>query len=41
LLSGDWDINVIAKNEAAELSSEQIFGALCNIFERISDRESS
>ena len=37
LLSGDWDINVIAKKEAADLSSEKIFGSLCNIFERISN----
>jgi len=36
LLSGEWDINIIAKREAAELSSEKIFAALQNIFERIS-----
>ena len=41
LLSGDWDINVIAKKEAADLSSEKIFGSLCNIFERISNRDGS
>lgn len=41
LLSGEWDINVIAKKEAADLSSEKIFESLCNIFERISNREGS
>jgi ribonuclease P protein component len=41
LLSGEWDINVIAKKEAADLSSENIFESLCNIFERISNREGS
>ena len=41
LLSGDWDINVIAKKKAADLSSEKIFGSLCNIFERISNRDGS
>jgi ribonuclease P protein component len=38
LISGKWDINVIAKKEAADLSSEEIFGSLQNIFERISRR---
>ncbi len=37
LLSGEWDINIIAKKEAADLSSEKIFGSLRNIFERISN----
>ena len=38
LISGKWDINVIAKKEAADLSSAEIFGSLQNIFERISRR---
>jgi RNase P protein component len=37
LLSGEWDINIIAKKEAADLSSEKIFGSLRHIFERISN----
>ena len=36
LILGEWDINIIAKQEAADLSSEKIFGSLQNIFERIS-----
>lgn len=36
LILGEWDINIIAKREAADLSSEKIFGSLQNIFERIS-----
>ena len=39
LLSGYWDLNVIAKKEAADLSSEKIFDSLCNVFERISNRD--
>ncbi|UCF94013.1 MAG: ribonuclease P protein component [Desulfobacterales bacterium] len=35
-LKGDWDINVIAKKEAGELSSPMFFGSLQNLFERIS-----
>jgi ribonuclease P protein component len=38
-LSGIWDINVIAKKEAADLSSDMIFDALCDVFERISNRD--
>ena len=38
LISGTWDINVIAKKEAVDLSSEEIFSSLQNIFERISRR---
>jgi ribonuclease P protein component len=38
LISGKWDINVIVKKEAADLSSEELFGSLQNIFERISRR---
>ncbi|UCG06137.1 MAG: ribonuclease P protein component [Desulfobacterales bacterium] len=38
LILGKWDINVIAKKEAADLSSKEIFGSLQNIFERISRR---
>ena len=41
LLAGDWDINVIARKEAAGLSSEKIFETLCNIFERISNCDGS
>ena len=39
LLSGHWDINVIAKKEAADLSSQKIFDSLGNVFERISNRD--
>ncbi len=39
LLSGYWDINVIAKKEAADLSAQKIFESLCNVFERISNRD--
>lgn len=39
LLSGYWDINVIAKKEAANLSSDKIFDSLCILFERISNRD--
>ena len=39
LLSGYWDINVIAKKEAADLSSQKIFDSLGNVFERISNRD--
>lgn len=35
-LTGFWDINIIAKKESADLSSEKAFAALQNIFERIS-----
>jgi len=37
-LTGNWDINIIAKKEAADLSSEQAFASLKNIFDRISNR---
>ncbi len=36
LLSGEWDINIIAKKEAADLSSEKVFASLQDIFEKIS-----
>jgi ribonuclease P protein component len=36
LLSGEWDINIIAKKESADLSSEKVFASLQNIFKRIS-----
>ena len=38
LISGTWDINVVVKREAADLSSQEIFSSLQNIFERISRR---
>lgn len=38
LISGEWDINIIAKKEAADLSSEEIFESLQSIFKRISSR---
>jgi ribonuclease P protein component len=34
-LKGFWDINVIAKNEAAELNSKQIFLSLEDLFETL------
>lgn len=37
VLAGEWDINIIAKKEAADLSSQKIFAALQDIFERISN----
>ena len=36
VITGIWDINVIAKQEAATLSSEQVFSSLQDIFGRIS-----
>jgi ribonuclease P protein component len=35
-ISGVWDINIIAKNQIADISSEQAYRALQNIFIRIS-----
>jgi len=35
-ISGAWDINIIAKNQIADISSEQAYRALQNIFNRIS-----
>ena len=36
LITGHWDINIIAKKKAADLSSEKVFASLQNIFGRIS-----
>jgi ribonuclease P protein component len=35
-LSGEWDINIIAKNQIADITSEQAYQSLQNIFNRIS-----
>ena len=35
MMTGDWDINIIAKKEAADLSSDGAFSSLQNIFDRI------
>lgn len=35
-ITGDWDINIIARKEAVALSSDQAFSSLRNIFDRIS-----
>jgi ribonuclease P protein component len=35
-LKGLWDINIIAKKQAAELRSDCIFASLDNLFKRIS-----
>jgi len=35
-LSGKWAINIIAKRQAADLSSEEVFGSLQEIADRIS-----
>jgi len=35
-LAGHWDINIIAKRQAAEFSSEKAFRSLTEIFARIS-----
>ena len=36
LIAGKWDINITAKKTAANLSSDQTFMSLKNIFEKIS-----
>jgi ribonuclease P protein component len=36
-LSGEWDINIIARREAAELTNDQIFQSLQDLFDRISE----
>jgi len=36
MITGYWDINIIAKKEAAELSSEQAYLSLEKIFKNIS-----
>jgi ribonuclease P protein component len=36
LLSGEWDINIIAKNKIADITSEKACRSLQNIFNRIS-----
>jgi ribonuclease P protein component len=33
----EWDINIIAKKEAADLSSDKLFSSLQNVFDRISN----
>jgi ribonuclease P protein component len=35
-LSGAWDINIIAKNQIADITSEKAYRSLQNIFKRIS-----
>jgi ribonuclease P protein component len=35
-LKGQWDINIIAKKQAAEFQSDRIFASLDNLFKRIS-----
>ncbi len=35
-LSGEWDINIIAKNQIADITSEKAYRSLQNIFNRIS-----
>ncbi len=34
-IAGKWDINIIAKKEAANITAEQAFFSLKNIFARI------
>ena len=36
IIAGNWDINIIAKKKAADLSSAQAFLSLQNIFDNIS-----
>jgi ribonuclease P protein component len=36
IITGHWDINIIAKKQVADLSSEQTFLSLTDIFKRIS-----
>ena len=35
-LKGKWDINILAKKQAAELRPDRIFASLDNLFKRIS-----
>ena len=35
-LSGEWDINIIAKNQISDITSEKAYQSLQNIFNRIS-----
>lgn len=35
-LSGEWDINIIAKDQVADITSEKAYRSLQNIFSRIS-----
>jgi ribonuclease P protein component len=35
-IAGNWDINVIARKEAAEISAAQAFSSLKTVFERLS-----
>jgi len=35
-IAGEWDINIIAKREAAELANDQIVQSLQDLFRRIS-----
>jgi ribonuclease P protein component len=37
-IAGSWDINIIAKKEAANLSSDQAFSSMQSIFDQISRR---
>ncbi len=36
IIRGDWDINIIAKQQVVALSSQQVFLSLRNIFDKIS-----
>lgn len=36
IITGHWDINIIAKKGVADLSSEQVFRSLKDVFENIS-----
>lgn len=36
-LKQNWDINIVAKPKAADLSSEKVFSALQDLFEKISN----
>jgi ribonuclease P protein component len=36
-IAGNWDINIIAKKEAAELTADQAFASLQNVFGRIEE----
>jgi ribonuclease P protein component len=35
-IAGNWDMNIIAKKEAADLTSGQTFSSLHNLFDRLS-----
>lgn len=37
-ITGNWDINIIAKKEASAVSSDQVFSSLASLFDKIAGR---